>query len=85
MKFQYYNTCQLLHILTQTLQNRILFVLTKRRFYKLWDKFTNTITNSYLYKHLLSVTEVQKYVKTFLKFTNSDKEYTFRQNINNNR
>ena len=82
MKFQYYSTCQLLHILTQTLQNRIPFLLTKSHF---TDFGTNIQTLSQPFsiftKHLLSVTKVQKYAKTFLKFTNFNKEYTFRQNI----
>ena len=86
MKYQYYNTCQLLHILTQTLQNLITFLLTKRRFTDLGTKLQILSQQLSIFtKHLLSVTEVQKCAKTFLKFTNFDKEYIFRQNINNNR
>ena len=74
MKFQYYNTCQLLNILTETLQNRIPFLPTKRRFTDLGINLqTLSQQLSIFTKHLLSVTEVQKYAKTFLKFTNFDK------------
>ena len=67
-----------------TKQNTIF--TNKETFSQTLGHFTNIITKViYFTKHLLSVTEVQKYVKTFIKFINFDKEYTFRQNINNNR
>ena len=55
-------------------------------FYRPWDKLqTLSQQLSIFTKHIQSVTEIQKYAKTSLNFTNFDKEYTFQQNINNNR
>ena len=60
--------------------NKETILQTLEQIYKHYHRQLSLFT-----KHLLSVTEIQKYTKTFLKFTNFDKEFTFRQNINNNR
>ena len=58
MKFQYYNTCQILHILTQTLQNKIPFLLTKRHLQTLGQMCKHYHRQLSIFtKHLLSVTK----------------------------
>ena len=57
----------------------------QKTIYKHWDILQTLSQELPIFtKFLPSVTEVQKNAKTFLQFTNFDKEYTFRQNINNN-
>ena len=62
--------------------------MKKEIIYNTWDIFTNIIKGVFtLTQTMLSLTEGQNmrnFVLFFLKFTNLDKNYTFRQNLKKN-